>query len=217
MPIEYTQHQFSNLGFIQVKFSDQELQPLFDEIKEIEINNFKTATPHNTGLAGNIEHEFELKTSQLYLDRLIRPFCHEYNKIYGYTDTIGILTEHLPFVLDTVWVNFQKKYEFNPVHSHQGVYSFVLWIDIPYDILAEKSAPQSINSRSNVPGHFQFVFNNTLGKIKTHSIPVDHTYNNTMVFFPSELMHIVYPFTTSDNYRISVSGNFKLDSKHSLV
>lgn len=210
MPIEYTEHQFSNLGFIQVKFSDQELRPLFDEIKEIEINNFKTATHYNPELAGNIEHEFELKSSNAYLNNLIGPYCEEYNKLYKYTDSIGVLTESVPMVLNELWVNFQKKNEFNPVHSHSGIYSFVLWIDIPYEISKEQAMPQSTRSNANVPGHFQFVYTDMLGKIRTHNIPVDHTYNNTMVFFPSELHHTVYPFTTSEDYRISVSGNFRL-------
>jgi len=215
MPIEYTDHQFSNLGFIQVKFSDQELQPLFDEIKEIEITNFKTASPFNHELAGNIEHEFELKTSKTYLDILIGPYCNEYNKLYKYTDSIGILTESVDMVLSEVWINFQKRNEFNPVHSHSGVYSFVIWIDIPYEISKERSVPRSVKSNSSVPGHFQFLYTDIMGKLRTHTIPVDHTYNNTMVFFPSKLHHVVYPFTTSDDYRISVSGNFKLESRRS--
>jgi hypothetical protein len=210
MPIQYTEHRFPNMGFLQVKFSDQELTPLFEEIKEIEISNFKNTVPYNTGLAGNLEFEFELFKSKQYVESLIMPFCEEYNKQFGYTDRVEILTKHASLVLDSLWVNFQKKHEFNPVHSHQGMYSFVIWIDVPFEIADEISVPCSINSNAKVPGHFQFIFTNSIGEICTHTIPVDKTYVNTMVLFPAVLRHTVYPFSTSDNFRISVSGNFKL-------
>jgi hypothetical protein len=157
MPIEYIEHQFSNLGFIKVKFSDQELQPLFEEIKQLEITNFKNAVPFNKELAGNIEKEFELFESKKQVESLIMPFCIEYNKIHRYTDQFAGLTSSVPLVLDNLWVNFQKKNEFNPVHYHEGVYSFVLWIDIPYDITDEISMPSSTESNSKFPAHFQFL------------------------------------------------------------
>ena len=203
MPIEYTENQFSNMGFFKVKFSDQELEPLFDEIKQLEITNFTNAVPYNKGLAGNLEKEFELFSSKKHIESLIMPFCLEYNKIYGYTDRIGILSKDTALVLDDMWVNFQKKHEFNPVHSHQGVYSFVIWIDIPYDIKDEMNVPQSTNSNSKHPAHFQFLFTNVLGQISSTSLPVDRSYINTMVLFPAELRHTVYPFQTSDNYFLS--------------
>jgi len=41
--------------------------------------------------------------------------------------------------LFNLWVNFQKKYEFNPFHMHDGLYSFVLWHKVPYKIDDEKA------------------------------------------------------------------------------
>ena len=41
------------------------------------------------------------------------------------------------FISD-LWVNYQKKYEFNPPHSHSGVASFVIFIHIPYDLSEEE-------------------------------------------------------------------------------
>ena len=33
--------------------------------------------------------------------------------------------------LKAFWVNFQNQHEFNPVHSHDGFLSFVIWMKIP--------------------------------------------------------------------------------------
>ena len=29
--------------------------------------------------------------------------------------------------LHSLWVNYQSKHEFNPVHIHDGLFSFVIW------------------------------------------------------------------------------------------
>jgi hypothetical protein len=49
-----------------------------------------------------------------------------------------------------------------------------------------------------------------LGRIKQVPIPVDSSYEGTIMMFPSALNHGVYPFYTSDEYRISVSGNIRI-------
>ena len=33
--------------------------------------------------------------------------------------------------LSNFWVNFQHQHEFNPAHNHTGIYSFVVWLQIP--------------------------------------------------------------------------------------
>ena len=34
--------------------------------------------------------------------------------------------------LHNLWVNYQKKNQYNPIHVHSGVVSFVIFVDIPY-------------------------------------------------------------------------------------
>jgi hypothetical protein len=198
-----------NLGFFKKKFETQLLSPIISEINEIKNNNFYAATKFNHRLAGNIEKEYLLSdNSKDYLSKIIMPLCIEYDQIYNYVSNHwSILEKDCPIGISTLWVNFQKKHEFNPVHNHSGIYSFVIWIDIPYDIADEKNSMSSKHSNCNYPGHFEFVYTDTFGKIKTFQLPADKSYNNTMVLFPSQLSHVVYPFFTSDEYRITVSGN----------
>lgn len=202
-------NHFKNNGYIQHKFTDYELLPIKKEIEKIKNNNFN-GTKWNHNLAGNIEKEFKLNDSHDYLEKLMTPFCFNYDAEYNYTKNVHILNKDVPIYLDSSWVNFQKKGEFNPVHNHSGIYSFVIWIDIPYLIEDEKEVLSNINPTVNCPGYFTFYYTNSLGKICGCEFPADKTWNNTMLFFPSELSHSVYPFFTSDDYRISVSGNFKL-------
>jgi hypothetical protein len=207
---EYRWTTFNNTGIITVKLSDEDLQPIKDEIKEIQ-NNFSSYVKANNKLAGQIEHEYELNKTHKYIENLVLPYTQEYEKQFNYLGGMSILNKDLPLGMwDAPWVNFMKKHEFNPTHTHTGVYSFVIWIDVPYDIEEEKSQNYCKDSRSPIPGYFQFLYTDALGRISAHNIPVDKTYNNMMVLFPCDLNHAVYPFSTSDKYRISVSGNFRL-------
>ena len=52
-----------------------------------------------------------------------------------------------------------------------------------------------------------FVYTDIWGRISSHSLNLDKSCEGKIAIFPSVLNHIVYPFHTSDNYRISVSGN----------
>jgi hypothetical protein len=207
---EYNCIQFNNIGIVTTKLSDEDLQPIKDEIKEIQ-NNFANYDKYNKRLAGNIEHEYELNKTHRYIENLVLPYIMEHEKQFNYIQDVNVSSSDLHLgMYDPPWVNFMKKHEFNPPHTHAGIYSFVIWIDVPYDIEKEKSQNYCKDSNTSLPGHFQFIYINSLGKIAQYNIPVDKTYNNTMVIFPCGLTHAVYPFSTSDKYRISVSGNFKL-------
>ena len=121
-----------------------------------------------------------------------------------------IFDYHLPnkyYIPDTAWINVQKKHEFNPVHNHTGLFSFVIWLDIPYNINDELANGPGKQSNNNLAGHFEFAFRNTLGEHTTVPIPVDKTFNGKICIFPSAMPHTVYPFYTSNDYRITVSGN----------
>lgn len=111
--------------------------------------------------------------------------------------------------VSSLWVNFQRKYEFNPIHEHDGIYSFVIWMDIPYDHEEECSLPWVKGSKmEQVVGGFNFIYHDG-NRIGCHVIPGDRSLNGTMLLFPSFLQHEVYPFYTSDEYRVSISGNIK--------
>ena len=53
----------------------------------------------------------------------------------------------------------------------------------------------------------QFVIPSVVG-IETLDLRADKDWNYKFALFKSDLTHQVYPFFTSDEYRITVSGNF---------
>jgi hypothetical protein len=194
---------FSNYGFIRAKVPDELFLKLKTEIEEL--RNSSTAD-FNSNLAGNIELEYKLEKNKEELETFLVDLARAYNTGWGITNTAKDLrADNLK--LTNYWVNLQKKHEFNPIHGHDGAFSFAIWIQVPYDIDDELSTKHV--KKSNMPraGMFSFIYTNIFGEIREAEFPVDRTYEGTIFLFPSCLQHTVYPFSSSDDYRISISGN----------
>ena len=57
-----------------------------------------------------------------------------------------------------------------------------------------------------------FVSINNVGTIIDTPVNMDKSYIGKCMIFPAVLKHMVYPFFTSDDYRITVSGNLVLNT-----
>ena len=202
---------YSYFTAISLKFTDEELAPIWSEVKEMQDLNFKGSLSHTHRLAGNIENSFVLRKSHSAIERLMLPAIQYHVQAFKYMEEMIIFSKDLPIVLDNVWVNFQKKHEFNPVHNHSGVFSFVIWLQLPFDIEEEYKAPFCKDVMFPQAGNFVFSYisqEQGIPKILHFHVPADKKYENQGFLFPSSVQHQVYPFSTSDDYRISVSGNF---------
>jgi hypothetical protein len=193
---------FPNIGYLTRQLTAEELSPIWEEISQIK-GNFDSAEKFNQDLAGNIKKEFLLINNLTYLENLLLPDAQDFIDRNNYKKE-----SNSKLCLDYSWVNFQTKHEFNPTHSHAGILSFVIWLKIPYSAKEEKNLGPGKDSNTNAPGHFEFLYTDTLGQIKSLLVACDQEMEGTMLMFPASLMHAVYPFYTSDDYRISVSGNF---------
>jgi hypothetical protein len=209
VPSQYTINRFEKFNYLVAKITPVDLEPLIMEIRSIENNNFNMNDNYAPSLAGHLKKQFSLKCKD-YVENLLIPYVNSYEKENPMKYKFNFFKEAVgDYFLDNLWVNFQQKYEFNPIHDHSGVLSFVIWMQIPYDLNKEiEMFPNSNNKRTSM---FEFAVP-SLGvnsNISCIQIPVDKTYEGTMILFPSRTAHTVYPFYTSDGYRISVAGNFK--------
>lgn len=204
---------FRNFGYLSGKFSEEEIAPIWDEVKEVQ-NNFEHTEKFNSDLAGNIRKEFLLKKTKNHVYQLFAPLIQKYEDSFpDFFRVLNSLTDNVPLVLDYLWVNFQKKYEFNPTHDHAGVMSFVIWLQVPFDKKEEELSSPGHGSNKNCSGDFEFQYVDTLGRVSYETISISKEMENCFVLFPASTSHCVYPFFTSDGYRISVSGNFRYKVK----
>jgi hypothetical protein len=191
---------FKNLAYVKSKVSSSTLEELKQEAKFI-LENSNQFKKYNKELSGNLEKEYSTHKSQEILKPYLISLANEFHKH-------SAENEHYPqWNIKDLWINFQKKYEHNPLHNHTGVLSFVLWVQIPYYLKDELSHPNCVNSNTPSNSLFEFVCTDFMGRIVQNRIEVDKSWEGTMIMFPSSLNHMVSPFYTSDEYRISISGN----------
>ena len=196
-----------NVGWLEKKLSDQEMDYLWKCI-----DNKKG--DHRSKLAGNISESYLLmdRGDWFWLNTL-KPLCAKYKKeFYNLGDDLGIPCNH-PYYLHSWWVNYQNQTDFNPVHTHGGIYSFVIWLKIPIE--HEEQNKDNI-SNMKLRSSFQFNYTDILGNISQYSYDLNKSWEGIMLFFPSQLQHQVYPFYNCDEERISISGNILVNSAKRL-
>ena len=190
--------QLPNPGLTRGMIPPEIYQPVMQEIREIEVDD-RGIYKMNRTLAGQIEREYQLEKSKQHIVPFLEEMGREYQKNWDYYQGQNLK-------VDSLWVNLQQKTEYNPIHNHEGVLSYVAWMDIPYKHENEINIMKSRES-TTIPASFQFVYSSVLGKIVNEIYKVENGWEGRIVMFPAQLLHIVYPFYTSDGYRISIAGN----------
>ena len=98
---------------------------------------------------------------------------------------------------DYIWINYSRPMEYNPLHNHTGLLSFVYYPDIPEDIRNEwKNQTNNFGSR----GCIEFVASRESDSM------VLNPKKGDLFIFDSGHRHEVYPFYSNET-RISVAGN----------
>ena len=192
---------FPNFGFVGCDLSEEDMAPIMEEVDFIQ-NNFDQAAPMNQQLVGHIENEYRMLKTHKHIESLTVPLAHSWYQAFNRK-----FEEKKELFLIGSWVNFQKKHEFNPLHNHDGEFSFVIYCKIPYTMEEEQAATSFVAKDKNVSGHFSFQYIDVLGSIVPWTIPTDKSFERKIILFPAQMMHSVHPFYSSDEYRISVAGN----------
>lgn len=191
---------FEHCGLIKSKIPKSLLSDILKSSLLI-FNKKNLQKPLNKGLAGNLEKEYIAFFNQEF-NKFLLKMALFYNNAFNLNEKY--------FVKD-VWLNFQKKYEFNPLHTHDGLLSFVCWLQIPYDLTKEKENPSSVNSNSNYVADFYYV---EFGTNNAKTISLSKENEGEIIMFDSTMLHGVYPFYTSDDYRISIAGNLSMKKEN---
>ena len=199
-------HPF-NYGWLEKKLSTQEMDYLWKCI-----DNKKESHKHL--LAGNIhESNTLIDENDWFYENTLLPLIHQYGDVMGNVGGSVPVNQYHPYFLQQMWVNYQKQNEFNPLHDHGGVYSFVVWMKIPTRHFEQNKNPIALRSNHPKISTFEFRYTDTLGKISEFVYEMNPEMEGTMLFFPSKLMHQVNPFFNCDEDRISISGNIVLNTK----
>jgi hypothetical protein len=207
--------ELPNLGVIFSEVPADILNEIHAEVTDMIETKFKTAIDYRKNLLGHLEHEYELKKCVPSLEEFLLYLTNQYDNRWKYINTrdeIYHMTGTSSLRLVDTWINFQQKHEFNPPHVHTGIFSFALWLKIPYDLKEEENVFPAMTGTPRT-SKFSFHYNNVLGQLQHYALDVDTTYEGKLILFPSSLSHSVSPFFTTNEYRISISGNLRMIGK----
>ena len=194
-----------NLGLTEGSIPPPIYQALNKEIVDIHTND-KDVVRMNNALAGQITKEYQITKSLPLLNPYLEEMGRAYQKEWNYYPKENPNDNKLK--VESVWVNMQKKLEVNPLHRHDGTLSFVAWLHVPFKLEDERNMENCKNSRTvELASTFQFVYTTALGNIANCPMFVESGWEGNIVMFPAKLLHMVYPFQTIDDYRISIAGN----------
>lgn len=198
-------------GWLEVKLPPTAIARLNSYMEDHELT-----VPANQSLAGNVSDSYYLKdVDDWFFKNYVEFMSHDLNKHFPY-DNGGRLGQRNagkhPYKLDSLWVNYQYQTEFNPSHVHAGVFSFVIFMKIPTHWEEQHALP--ISSKSNNPraSDFSFEYLNGFGCGRVETYLMSPEWENSMLFFPAELRHQVFPFYNCDKPRITISGNVGYDT-----
>jgi hypothetical protein len=195
----------NNFGFLESQIPESLFTSLKKECIFAEKNNKKFIS-HIQGPYQPLH--YQVMENYTILKKYILNLTSLYNKIFPEIHNVKLFTNDLPLTTSPFWINYQKKYEFLPNHNHDGVLSFVIWVNIPYE-----NKNESNNNKYSKAGCFEFTYLNIFGKFFNHSIKLSKKDSGKIIMFPSLLQHCVYPFFTSNEVRISISGNVIFNSE----
>ena len=209
--MEITVRDFPNLGVIETTLNSTTMKMLWNLIDEAKHKE----ESHNSELAGNITLSLKLDNNAVFLKPILKTIVYAYQDRYGsayHALRPGKLRNE--FNLESLWVNFQYQTEFNPIHTHSGGYSFVIWMKIPTEYEDQIELPFAKNSgEKNMISNFVFTYSDILGNLNNFAYEMNKTREGTLLFFPSRLNHQVFPFYNCESERISISGNLSVLSK----
>ena len=169
-------------------------QVINDEKKKEELDYGKR-------LAGNVKQEIYLEIDfmkKIKWAEFLASTCQKWLK-EGHDISIK------KFEIISSWVVKQYENEYNPIHYHNGQISGVGYLKIPEKMGETVQKNKKTNQNGKlvlIDGSKKFLCNPTY--VITPKV-------GDFYFFPSYMMHTVYPFHNSQEERRSVSFNAKID------
>ena len=199
----------NNVGWVQSKLDKIHMDYLWKIIEEGKKENLS----FKGELAGHVSNSFEITdTDDWFFKNVLHQLITAFYESNGYKHPKNESDFRNNYIirLEKFWANYQYKHEFNPPHNHSGLYAFVIWMKIPYTSEEQKKLKflDGVKDISKKAGEFEFLYTNLVGDIaSTIPYPMNPELEGTIVLFPAQFMHCVYPFYNCDEPRISLSGN----------
>ena len=189
-------------SIVKAKIPEEIVSSLNNHIDDLAKNKEDISKlDYGSNLAGNVSQEFRLEINfmkKIKWAEFLSSVCQEW---LMRSHNISIKK----FEIISSWVVKQYQNEYNPIHYHNGQISGVGYLKIPPNMGETVQKNKATNPNGKlvlIDGSKKFLCNPTY----IISPKVGDFY-----FFPSYMMHTVYPFSNTSDERRSVSFNAKID------
>ncbi len=186
----------------KVTIPNQIINDMNQYIDDLSVNEEKISKlDHGQYLAGNVTNEFRLDIEfmqKIKWAEFLAQSCQKW-LLDGHNISLK------KFDIIASWVVKQFKNDYNPIHYHSGQISGVGYLKIPEKMGETKQKNKKLNHNGKlvlIDGSKKFVCTPTY--VITPQV-------GDFYFFPSYMMHTVYPFSETSDERRSVSFNAKID------
>ena len=146
---------------------------------------------------------------QLFANAVLMPMTQKYFDTYGCPFKIKSTHDH-GLAFSRFWCRASHEGDYQSIHDHQGIFTFVVWLKIPFDSEVESMVQPGFRPEA---GDFVLVYPDTCGQLKKQNYKLNESMEGKIVFFPSDINHIVYPHFTTTEWRISIAGDIVLNSQ----
>jgi hypothetical protein len=180
---------------VHLKISEEFQQKLLKGAEEARKKN----KDFRSNLAGIIKEEYAYEDRKDYVHEIAQ-FLSVYDEAYQKWKSERYKTKP-EYMLNSMWVNYMKKGEYNPPHDHSDWLSFVIFLKVPEEIIKEQ---EEFVGNSAGPGSLSFLYGD--GNRQSITYQSVKPKDRDIFIFPAWIKHYVAPFY-SDVTRISVSGN----------
>tara|TARA_B100001996_G_scaffold346410_1_gene303342 strand:- start:702 stop:1520 length:819 start_codon:yes stop_codon:yes gene_type:complete len=144
-----------------------------------------------------------------FQENVLQKVLYKYLGKYGLPIEITTTHEH-KFTFNRFWCNCTTTGQYQALHDHDSIFSFVIWLHVPYDADDERAVSDQYHPQA---GEFGFVYTDITGRVRQRPVDQSKCHSGTMLFFPSTILHQVFPFFSTKEYRITCSGDISFASQ----
>lgn len=128
-----------------------------------------------------------------------------------FTEIVQNIPKNTNMCLYDLWINKMYSGSYNRLHRHNGVFSFIIFLDVPYTMEDQIKLENYIDDPEKVVnGCTEFIdpFSQS-----SYLLKVERGIEGNMFLFPAWIRHVVYPFKNVDSPRVTIAGNIHFDYK----
>ena len=199
--------ELPNFGVIEAELEQEDIDYLWKLVHKYS---------HNAKWEGNrlisIEEDFKQfplnDDDNLFQNNVLRPCTNKYFETYGCPFKQKTTHTH-ELAFSRFWCRASLDGDYQSIHDHQGIFTFVVWLTVPFEGKDERQVQAGFRPEAS---DFVLVYPDTCGQLQKRNFVLGKGAEGKMLFFPSDINHIVYPHYTTQEYRIALAGDVALNS-----